>query len=455
MVDETRVRVLNKNDAGIGPIVYWMQRDQRVEDNWALLYAQEQALEQEVPLYAVFSLVSNFAWASWRQYEFMLRGLEEAAQRLAELNISFHILQGDPTETVPKFVKRVGAGELVTDFNPLRFVREWKDAVSDSVSVRMTEVDAHNIIPCWVASDKEEIAAYTFRPKVHRKLREYLTDFPEVVPHPYVAEAASEPDFEELLKTVLANRTVGPVDWLAPGSLAAKDRVRHFILNKLSAYGIDHNDPTQEGQSNLSPYLHFGQLSAQWLARQVSQAYDTNKESREAFLEELLVRRELADNFCYYNQAYDQVVGAHAWAQKTIAEHAGDVREYVYDKEIFESGKTHDELWNAMQMQFVKEGKLHGWCRMYWAKKILEWTPDVQTAIDTALYLNDKYSLDGNDPNGFTGVMWSICGVHDRAWNQRPIFGRIRYMNYASAKRKFEVNAYIDKYSRAAVLFNE
>lgn len=455
MVDETRVRVLNKNAAGIGPIVYWMQRDQRIDDNWALLYAQQRALEQKVPLYVVFNLVSTFAGASWRQYEFMLSGLEEVAQRLAELNISFHILQGDPTETVSKFVKRVGAGELVIDFNPLRFVREWKAAVSNSVSVRMTEVDAHNIIPCWVASEKEEFAAYTFRPKVHKKLREYLTDIPEVVPHPYVGEAASEPDFEELRKIVLADRTVAAVEWLTPGSLAAKEQVRHFILSKLSAYSTDRNDPTKDGQSNLSPYLHFGQLSAQWLARQVSQAYDTNKESRETYLEELIVRRELADNYCHYNQRYDQVAGAHAWAQKTIAEHAGDVREYVYDRGMFESGMTHDELWNAMQMQLVKEGKLHGWCRMYWAKKILEWTPDAQAAIDTALYLNDKYSLDGNDPNGFTGVMWSICGMHDRAWNERPVFGKVRYMNYAGAKRKFDVSAYIDKYSQGAGLFNE
>ncbi len=454
-IDRTRTRPLNDSLVGVGPVVYWMQRDQRVVDNWALLYAQERALERASPLYVVFNLVPTFAGASWRQYDFMLRGLEEAAQVLSELRISFTILHGDPTETVPEFFASVGAGELVTDFNPLRFVGEWKKSIAEKLSVRMTEVDAHNIIPCWIASDKEEFAAYTFRPKVHKKLREYLTDIPEVVPHPYEGEAASEPDFGQLRQTVLADRSVTPVVWLTPGSLAAKEQVRFFILNKLSAYGFDRNDPTKDGQSNLSPYLHFGHLSAQWLARQVSQSYDTNKESREAFLEELIVRRELGDNYCYYNPLYDQVTGAHAWAQKTIAEHAGDVREYVYDKEIFESGKTHDELWNAMQQQLIQEGKLHGWCRMYWAKKILEWTPDAQTAIDTALYLNDKYSLDGNDPNGFTGVMWSICGVHDRAWNERPIFGKVRYMNYAGARRKFEVNAYIDKYSKDAAIFNE
>ena len=412
MVDDTRVRAINQLEAKSGPVVYWMQRDQRVDDNWALLYAQERALEKQTPLYVVFNLVPTFAGASWRQYDFMLHGLEETASRLASLNIFFCILQGDPTMTVPAFATHIAAGEVVTDFNPLRFIRSWKETVAKGISVRMSEVDAHNSIPCWVASDKEEFAAYTFRPKVHRKLSQYLTDFPEVVPHSYGATVTmDEPDFALLRKTVLADRLVAPVDWLIPGAHAGKAKTRHFILNGLTTYSTDRNDPTKNGQSDLSPYLHYGQLSAQWVARQVSKAYDSNKESRDAFLEELIVRRELADNFCYYNQSYNLVIGAHAWAQKTIAEHACDTRDYVYESEEFETGKTHDELWNAMQRQLVKNGKLHGWCRMYWAKKILEWTPTAQVAIDTAIYLNDKYSLDGNDPSGITGIMWSICGT--------------------------------------------
>jgi deoxyribodipyrimidine photo-lyase len=171
-----------------------------------------------------------------------------------------------------------------------------------------------------------------------------------------------------------------------------------------------------------------------------------HKEARDAFLEELIVRRELADNYCFYNTDYDRVEGAHAWAKKTLLEHKNDPREHVYTKEQLESASTHDDLWNAMQRQMVLEGKMYGWCRMYWAKKILEWTPDAQVAIDIALYLNDKYELDGLDPNGVVGVMWSICGVHDRAWNERNIFGKIRYMNYAGAKRKFDIKAYIERY---------
>lgn len=454
-VDATRTIARNDQPARPGPVVYWMQRDQRAEDNWALLYAQEQALLAESPVYVVFNLVPTYGGASFRQYDFMLRGLEEAAQQLREHNIAFHLLQGDPTETVPAFLAEVGAGQLVVDFNPLEPARGWKAAVAARVSVLVTEVDGHNIVPCWLASEKEEFAAHTFRPKVHRQLRQYLTDFPELLWHPQSGVAANEPEWDALRAAVRADRSVPPVDWLVPGSFAAKDRVRAFISDRLDRYAGDRNDPTIDGQSDLSPYLHFGQLSAQWVAYQVQKAYDTDKASREAFLEELIVRRELADNYCFYNQRYNQVAGAHAWAQKTIAEHAGDEREYLYTTAELEAGNTHDALWNVMQRQLVQKGKLHGWCRMYWAKKVLEWTPDVQDAIDSALYLNDKYSLDGNDPNGVVGVMWSIVGVHDRAWNERPIFGKIRYMNYAGARRKFDVDAYISQHTKEETLFDE
>jgi deoxyribodipyrimidine photo-lyase len=176
----------------------------------------------------------------------------------------------------------------------------------------------------------------------------------------------------------------------------------------------------------------------------------------EAFLEELIIRRELADNYVYYTPDYNKVAGAHNWAQKTIAEHKNDKREYIYTLDQFEQAKTHDDLWNAAQLQMVKEGKMHGFMRMYWAKKILEWTPDAQTAIDTALLLNDRYNLDGRDSNGVCGVMWSICGVHDRAWNIRDVFGKIRYMNYNGCKRKFDVKAYVEKYTiDQAEMFND
>lgn len=451
MVQPARTRKLNDRLALNGPVLYWMQRDQRVSENWALLYAQEQALLKKVPLLVVFNLVSKFGKASWRQYDFMLSGLEEVAKELSKLNIAFVILKGDPSENIPNFVNEHGIGELVTDFNPLKLPRSWKEAVARKLEIAFVEVDAHNIVPVWEASDKEEFAAYTFRPKIHKKLKDYLMTFPAIIKHP-VGEIAEGPDFYTLRNDV-SDMAVKPISWLTPGPSAAKRQLRGFITTKLDDYAKERNNPNLDGISNLSPYIHYGQLSAQFVAYEVDRAQDYSRESRDVFLEELIVRRELADNFCFYSYNYDKLTGAHAWAQKTIAEHNNDKREYIYTLEQLEAGMTHDELWNAMQYQMVVEGKMHGWCRMYWAKKIKEWTPDTQTAIDYALYLNDTYELDGNDPGGVVGVMWSICGVHDRAWNERPIFGKIRYMNFSGAKRKFAIKDYIDKYSNENSLF--
>ncbi len=448
MVAPERIRNLNDRPALDGPVIYWMQRDQRAVDNWALLYAQERAREAKVSLFVVFTLHIIPHRANLRQYDFMLKGLREVEQQLKKVDIPFFLLEGNPADTLPAFIDEYGIGQVVTDFSPLRYARGRRDGVAKKSSVLVSEVDAHNIIPCWEASPKEEFAAYTFRPKVHRILRQYLIDFPPLKKHPFVSELAPEPvDWQRIPESLPIDGAVLPVTTFTPGFAAAKAVLESFISTRLDTYDTDRNDPTKRGVSGLSPYLHFGQLGAQTIALAVKKATNAPDDAKNSFLEELIVRRELADNYCFYNTEYDKVAGAHAWAQKTIEEHKNDERENIYTKEELEAGKTHDDLWNAMQKQMTEEGKMHGWCRMYWAKKILEWTPDTQTAIDIALYLNDKYELDGNDPNGVTGVMWSICGVHDRAWNERHIFGKIRYMNYAGAKRKFDIKAYIAKYN--------
>ncbi len=451
-VDARRVRSLNDRATSGGPVVYWMSRDQRSGDNWALLYAQEKAIERGVPLYVVFNLFRIDGRANTRQYRFMFTGLKEVEVSLRSLSIPFILLYGLPEEVIPAFVGKHKVGEVVVDFSPLRYARTRRSAVATRLSCALSEVDAHNIIPCWHASEKEEFAAYTFRPKVHRLLREYLTHFPILKKHPYNGDVnTGVTDWGVYLKK-LSLEEISDTTYVA-GEKAAQKQLKTFIVARLDEYHEDRNDPTKNGISGLSPYLHFGHISAQRVAYEVENALENNKDARDAFLEELIVRRELADNYCFYNKNYDKVKGAHAWAQKTIEEHKKDVRVYLYTKEQLESAETHDDLWNAMQQQMVQEGKMHGWCRMYWAKKILEWTPDVQTAIDIGLYLNDKYELDGMDPNGVVGVMWSMCGVHDRAWNERPIFGKIRYMNYAGAKRKFDIKAYIERYGRKESLF--
>lgn len=451
MLDERRIRNLNTAPAGTGPVVYLMQRDQRAQDNWALLHAQEQALKNKVPLIVVFSVFTIPSRATERIYDFMLTGLKEVEETLAKLQIPFVVLEGKAEDMVPSFVKKIDGGELVLDFNPLRRVKEQHSTLAKKLPMRVSEVDSHNIVPCWQASPKEEFAAYTFRPKINRLLSDFLTDIPTLKKHPYTIEVKLKNNWQLLPDNLKLEPS--QESKYKTGETLAKKRLREFIETRLPSYHLDRNDPNKDGQSGISPYLHFGQLSAQRVALEVKAAR-APKDAKDAFLEELIVRKELADNYCFYNEHYDKVAGAHAWAQKTIEEHKNDSREHLYTKEQFERGDTHDELWNAMQQQMVEEGKMHGWCRMYWAKKILEWTPDVQTAIDIALYLNDKYELDGGDPNGICGVMWSICGVHDRAWNEREIFGKIRYMNFAGAKRKFDVKAYIERYGKDKTLFD-
>jgi len=456
MVDDRRVQVKNVQIAGTGPVVYVMAREQRVYDNWALLYAQEQAKKRDVPLCVLFALGPMFASGTARHNAWMVGSLTDVQSHLQSLHIPFFIEAGAWSEVIPTFVAKHDVGELVFDFNPLQPVRSWRDQVTAKVDCKVVEVDARNIVPVWHATDKLEYAAYTFRPRVTRKLGDFLTTIPKLKKQTLAwPGAVPEVDWKQV-ESYRSFAVDTPVPTIyTPGETAGQAMLQDFVTNRLVGYSESRNDPNADGVSHVSPYLRWGNLSAQRVALTVRDS-NAPQEDKDAFLEELIVRRELADNFVYHTPDYDQVSGAHAWAQKTITEHATDKREYLYSLEQFEHAQTHDDLWNAAQVQMVQEGKMHGFMRMYWAKKILEWTPDAQTAIDIALTLNDRYNLDGRDSNGVCGVMWAICGVHDRAWNERPIFGKIRYMNYNGCKRKFDVKAYVAKYTvEQEQLFNE
>jgi deoxyribodipyrimidine photo-lyase len=444
MIDK-RLRTLKDGTQQQGRVVYWMSRDQRVADNWALLSAQEFALQMKAPLAVVFCLVPQFLNASLRQFGFMLRGLEQVEKSLRDLKIPFFLLRGWPKREIPKFVAESKVTILVSDFDPLRIKREWKEGVANKLEVPLYEVDTRNIVPCWVASAKQEYGAYTLRPKIHRSLPEFLVEFPKLQVHPFTWSGKVESiDWKRAATSLAVNRDVGEVDWLEPGERAARKTLNYFLKNKLPKYALMRNDPTGDTVSHLSPYLHFGQISAQRVALEVKKR-QIRSEQKDSFLEELIVRRELADNYCFYNDKYDQFGGFHPWAQKTLNEHRGDRREYLYSAEEFEQAQTHDDLWNAAQMEMVRRGKMHGYMRMYWAKKILEWTESPERALETAIYLNDKYELDGRDSNGYAGIAWSVGGVHDRPWNERPVFGKIRYMSYNGCRRKFDIKSYIQE----------
>jgi deoxyribodipyrimidine photo-lyase len=441
MINQKRIRVIKDGKQIKGPVVYWMSRDQRVYDNWALAYAIELAQDMEEQLMVVFTLINGYMGATLRQYDFMLKGLNKVEVTLSHLNIPFFMLLGDPVSTLPSFISGHRISQLVTDFDPLKLKRKWKNEVSSLLDIPVVEVDTHNLVPCWIVSDKEEYSARTFRQKMRQLLPEFIDEFPPLVTFPRHNHIKRN-NWDAILASLNLNRSVKPVEWLKPGENAAKVMLDRFLAEKLDKYNQHRNDPALPSTSNLSPYLHFGHLSAQHAALEILKGYPRDANS-DAYLEELIVRRELSDNLCYYNPYYETLEGIKPWARETLDQHRHDKREHLYSPDQFESAKTHDTLWNAAQLQMIKTGGMHGYMRMYWAKKILEWSPSPEEALKTSLYLNDKYELDGRDPNGYAGCLWSIGGIHDRAWKERSVFGKIRYMNRNGCKRKFDVGKYI------------
>nr|CDS28155.1 deoxyribodipyrimidine photo lyase [Hymenolepis microstoma] len=458
-----------------GSVVYWMNRDQRVQDNWALLFAQRIGIKFSLPLAICFSLPSSAAIQTRRHANFLLEGLAEVEQECNELNIGFHIIfeTGAPKPRTGEkrkadcepssngiadrkhaplinFLKKMEARVVITDFSPLRDDLHFLETIKDRLpqDIPFYQVDAHNVIPVWFVSDKVEYAARTIRPKLHEKAKELFTDFPPIVSHPYAKQ--TEPVDWSRIKEFLTDRvteTVEAVEKYKGGAKAGFFQLYTFLHARLPTYEKDRNDPTKDSLSNLSPWLHFGHISPQRCLWEAEFLQKQHKASVDAFIEEAFIRRELADNFCFYNKHYDSLKGAWSWAQETLRKHSNDIRQPSYSEEKMESASTGDELWNAAQRQLLWEGKMHGFLRMYWAKKILEWhAGGPEKALKLGIYLNDKYSLDGTDPNGYVGVMWSICGIHDQGWMERPVFGKIRFMNFTGCKRKFDVAAFIKKY---------
>ncbi|RXG59456.1 Deoxyribodipyrimidine photo-lyase, partial [Armadillidium vulgare] len=345
-------------------------------------------------------------------------------------------------------------GGVVTDFSPLRLPLQWVEDVEKSLpeDVPFGQVDGHNIIPCWVTSTKQEFTARTIRFKINNNLKEFLTKFPAVIKHPYSTKMKYKNiNWESAYQMQKMDKTVGPVEWAKPGSKAGLKMLHEFCIKRLKLFAKKKNDPNENALSGLSPWIHFGQISAQRCVLEVNRYRQTYPESVDAYFEECIVRRELADNFCFYQTNYDNINGAAEWARKTLEIHKKDVRPYLYSKKTLEKAKTHDDLWNSAQIQLIKEGKMHGALRMYWAKKILEWNKSPEEALSVSMYLNDRYSLDGRDPSGYVGCMISICGIHDQmSWLERNIFGKIRFMNYEGCKRKYNVKTFVARYGGKA-----
>ncbi|KAL7496076.1 hypothetical protein ACHAWT_004414 [Skeletonema menzelii] len=491
--DQTRSKLLTKSSSlprekksvNNPCIFYWMQRDMRTCDNWALLFAQSLAAQNEVPLRVVFALPPPPCETAVegqdgsppppadmplteRHGVFLLEGLQVVARELSSSQVPFDVICPTSRDAVGETIHNHctssshNALAVVCDMSPLRFPRKYTEdqaaPLFDQSEVPLYQVDAHNIVPVWMASPKREVGARTLRPKINKVFADYCTQFPPFTGNDHMdndaAASQNEYDWDELKAYLNLDDSIAHISSMKAGHEPAMERFRAFCSSThhgLKNFDSLRNDPNFPSVcSNLSPWINYGQVSFQRLALDV-RAMKKHSNGTAAYIEEGVVRRELSDNYVYYTRDnYDSLGGAADWARESLELHSTDEREYLYTWKELEKGETHDDLWNAAQLQLVREGTMHGFLRMYWAKKVLEWTTTPSYALATAQYLNDRYAYDGNDPNGFVGVGWSIFGLHDMGWKERPIFGKIRFMNYAGCKRKFKVAEFVSKYDGAA-----
>lgn len=448
MITDKHIQRLNdQKPAGGSYVLYWMQQSQRAVDNPALAYAIHQANDSGQCVVVGFGLTDAYPEVNLRHFAFMLEGLQETLATLAQQGIKMVIRLGDPAEVALALGRK--ASMIICDRGYLSHQSAWRTQVARSAVCPVIQVEGDVVVPLAVVSQKAEYAARTIRPKIHKHLNDYLTPFE--TPSVNKTSLGMKLDgidlkrIEPVLEKLSIDRSVPPVTrFFEGGTSKGKAELNHFIQQRLQDYAKNSNQPQTDDISHMSPYLHFGQLSAQYIAMQIRSAGGRLKDAKAAYLEELIVRRELAMNFVHYSPNYASFACLPQWAQKTLKEHLKDKREYSYTRSQLENAATHDEYWNAAMREMKTTGFMHNYMRMYWGKKILEWSKTPQHAFRTTLALNNKYFLDGRDPNSYAGVAW-IFGLHDRAWAERPIFGKIRYMAASGLERKCDIQAYVEK----------
>jgi deoxyribodipyrimidine photo-lyase len=452
---DPRVTVRRKGgvDANGRCVVYWMQRAQRALDNPALDVAVRAANTLNQPIVIFFAPVPFYPHANLRHYAFLGQGIPDIAERARKRGIGF-ALRRYPEHSLVKFCDEVKASLVVGDENPMREPRHWRELAAKKLGVPLWTVDADVMVPSQ-SLEKEQYAARIIRPRLQQRLTQLqekdgnpkATVEWETSPGLQVLPDDGSIDITEGWKDL--DRSVQPVNSFRGGTGEALKLLREFVTHKLEHYPERHGKPEMDGTSRLSPYLHFGHIGP----RTVVQAVERSKASRTSkddFLDQLITWRELSINFVYFNPLYDSIESAPDWAHKTLAKHARDARPFTYTRQQLEHAQTHDDLWNAAQQQMLHAGWMHNYMRMYWAKKILEWSSSPAVAYQTCVYLNDKYFLDGRDPDGYAGIAWSIAGKFDRPWFERPVFGLIRYMSGDAARKKFDAQKYIEQMTELA-----
>lgn len=424
-----------------------MQQSQRAVFNHALEYAVVRANEAGLPLVVGFGLTASYPEANLRHYTFMLEGLAETAAAIERRGATFVLRLGDPSAVALDLGRK--AASIVCDRGYLRHQKAWRRQVAAKARCRLEQLESDVIVPVNQASDKREFAARTLQPKLTRLASGHLQ---AVTPVRLRAKGAgtgirseSLDDFPRLLRRLKLDTSVPAVSRFFKGGTSAAEKLfRGFLRERFGDYKANRNQPHTNDVSHMSKYLHFGQVSPVWLALEAHEQRDAGKENVNSFIDELLVRRELSMNWCEFTENYDTYGALPAWARDTLEQHRDDEREHVYSRAQLEAGETHDAYWNAAMREMRATGYMHNYMRMYWGKKILEWSKTPEAAHATALAINNKYFLDGRDANSFANVAW-IFGQHDRPWGEREIFGKVRYMNARGLERKTDIKAYVGK----------
>ena len=454
-IHDARIQTLNDADPGQASpgkyVLYWMQHSQRARHNDALEYAVQRANHHGVPMVVGFGLTEDYPDGNERHFRFMLEGLRETADSIRRRSIGFVLRLGAPVKVA---IDLAGdAVEVVTDRGYLRHHRRWRNEVAQHITVRMTQVECDLIVPVETASDDREYAARTIRKQINDAAEAFLADLDTTAVDHRIDEGDGDvdihrsgentDDIDGLIKRMNIDRSVGPVDWVTGGTRNAVKRLDAFCQNDLTGYDDHRSDVPANRVSVMSPYLHLGMISPVQVYRTIRDARSRRTEDIDSYLEELLVRRELAHNFVYYAaDTYDDLSALPEWSAKTLMEHRDDPREHIYTAEELENAQTHDAVWNAAMTQMKHRGYLHNHLRMYWGKQFLRWTNTPRYAHKVLLELNNKYFLDGRDANSYANVLW-VFGLHDRAWGEREVYGKVRTMTGGGLKDKFDTAAYV------------
>jgi deoxyribodipyrimidine photo-lyase len=479
------IRIRTGNESSVNPdgnyVLYWMIANRRAAWNFSLDRAVEWAVELKKPLVVLEALRTGYRWASDRLHQFVIQGMFDNSHRFAKTPVFYYPYVEQKRDAGKGLLAALGeqAAVVVSDDFPCFFLPAMTAAAAQQLGVRFELVDSNGLLPMR-AAPKVFSRAFDLRRFLQKELVPHLADVPQAEPLSDISlPQPKQPPVTITDRWPLAeiDKLVSDDSWLARlpidhhvlvasdqgGTSAAEKQLKVFVNRKLSGY-LARNEPDEDVASGLSPWLHFGHISSHQIFDAVTRAdgWDPSKvadkstgsskgwwgtsEPVESFLDELITWRELGYNMCWQRSDYDQFDSLPDWARQTLSEHAADRRSHVYDLEEFETARTHDALWNAAQNQLVREGRMHNYLRMLWGKKILEWTAHPRDALDVMIELNNKYALDGRNPNSYSGIFW-VLGRYDRAWGpERPIFGKIRYMSSENTARKLQVKNYIQKF---------